>query len=108
MLQAPCALAGKYEKPKSKVEVSLSGIRFNGLHDESHEDFFYREDQSFDFCKTARKDYDVVVVATLCLVAYFRLAQVSSDGGKEDWLLGLALARSATGLDISMPLTIDD
>jgi hypothetical protein len=75
------------------------GIDFNGAREEGHENFLLREhfsvNERFNFCKTARKPYDVVVVACL-IVLDFHLKDaisVGSDGDYNEWLEGLELAR---------------
>jgi len=96
------------------------GIKLNGKGDDGHEDFFLREHFSqnldqvyglggggFNFCKTAQKPYDVVVVACLCVLAY-RLGdnvKVSSDGSVSDWAEGLELARRVLKRKIKMPFS---
>lgn len=74
------------------------GIKLNGKTPYDHEDFIFREhitlNESFNFCKTNQKQYDVVIVA--CLVAAKHYLKdditVSSDGFSEDWELGTMLA----------------
>jgi hypothetical protein len=87
------------------------GVLINGRGDRGHEDFALREHFSqnidqFNFCKTARKPYDCVVVAALAILKH-RLddaIDVGSDGGAEDWDSGVALARSVTRLAIKNPI----
>lgn len=52
------------------------------------------EKQRFSFCKTARKPYDVVVTAILCLAEHLTggVYSVSSDGTAAEWADGHALA----------------
>ncbi len=54
-------------------------------------------DDSFNFCKTARKPYDEIVTAILAVVD--KLApgalEIGSDGDESDWEEGLALAKKA-------------
>jgi hypothetical protein len=72
-------------------------IRFNGIEDDGHETFMLlRKKKRFNFCKTARKPYDRVVVAVLCLANHFApdVWDIGSDGNAEDWEAGLALART--------------
>jgi hypothetical protein len=83
------------------------GLKVNGKGDEAHEDFTLREhfsdnfeENKYDlvdgFCKTARKPYDVAVVACLIVLKY-RLGdrfEVSSDGYSDDWQDGLRLAKN--------------
>ena len=82
------------------------GVGFNGLDDDAHETFCipqkrevkdYQSDdfKGFLFCKTARKSYDTLVVACLCRIEQrmpgaFR---IDSDGGPDEWEMGLELAR---------------
>jgi len=95
--------AGKYD-----------GILFNGKGSDAHEDFSlratYKENlDEFNFCKTARKPYDVVVVACLLILKYHlkELIHVSSDGFSEDWQEGQELAqRFLKTREILTPSTI--
>jgi hypothetical protein len=67
-----------------------------------------------DFCKTARKPYDVAVTATLCYLATVAESHtVSSDGHGRDWLAGLeearrALPRYGNRLDIPRDILEED
>lgn len=93
------------------------GILVNGKGDDAHEDFVLREHfkqnfentDGFDFCKTARKPYDVVVTACLIVLKH-RLGDyidVSSDGFHRDWLAGLELAKCVLKLKtLRIPDTI--
>lgn len=82
----------------SAPEINDNGISFNGIEDDGHETFLLTRVGSgrFNFCKTARKPYDRVVVAVLCLANFFapRVWNIDSDGDQEDWKAGLALART--------------
>lgn len=69
-------------------------VIFNGLEDDSHETFYIgkNEDSKWNFCKTARKPYDIAVVA--CLVAANKFGVIkgwSSDGDAEDHNAGYDL-----------------
>ena len=87
------------------------GISFNGVKEEGHDDFELREhfkqNEPFNFCKTAQKEYDIVVVAALIILKH-RLGanvDVSSDGEWADWVEGLELAKKVTGLkSLKIPL----
>ena len=108
-------------------------LGFNGVGDDSHETFYIERKirvpdykgrrKGFGFTKTARKPYDVVVVACLCYLATVTRKSapdgspiigsethiVSSDGHCSDFLLGLdmarqALPRYANTLDLPMSL----
>ena len=83
-------------------------IEFNGFAEDAHEDFLvYREpdDPGFDFCKTARKPYDVVVAAVLIVLQHYlpELDVSSDDDGptreecQEAWRLGLGLVARSLG-----------
>jgi len=78
-------------------------ICFNGIGEDSCENFYLKSGRDFAFCKTRRSPYDIYVVAILCLVDHFDLAKVSSDGDLEDWQPGIDLAKEITGLDIGTP-----
>lgn len=95
-------------------EITAKTVGLNGVgEDDSHETFrvsqtwepSYPGDKpaddglNFHFCKTARKPYDVVVVASLIALKH-RLGeavQISSDGDDADWDEGRALAQSTLG-----------
>lgn len=95
-------------------ELSPDCIRFNGKLDDGHETFMLpktrpakqkwedAQDRGFQFCKTARKPYDVVVAAALCAVsqivpsAFF----IQTDGDVEDWEHGVALFNKACGASL--------
>lgn len=101
----PRVWGGAYMAPKVP-EVSPDLIRFNGWRGEGHETFYltrvkpdnpaYDPDakESFDFCKTNRKPYDIAVM--LVLLSMKRHApdtvRVASDG---DWDTEWAEARRA-------------
>lgn len=93
-------MGDKDSLPKTQKEIS-----FNGIEDESHETFFlptsllkfdYGRDDgwSFDFCKTAQKEYDKIVVACLCILKFHLKdkIQIESDGDQEDLREGIELA----------------
>lgn len=62
----------------------------------------------FNFCKTARKPYDVVVVALLCI--YDNTCpgsrRITSDGWRDELLDGSRLATVALGREIPVPATV--
>ena len=64
-------------------------IHFNGMDELGHESFALKRKGSngFEFCKTARKPYDLMVCA--CLITYYfhssDTIKISSDGDREDW-----------------------
>lgn len=63
-------------------------IIFNGKDDLAHETFaiLQKGNPDFEFCKTARKPYDLMVCFSLLRLKYhFPEANISSDGGAKDW-----------------------
>src|ERR1035437_2474954 len=65
-------------------------ICFNGRNenDESHETFAIRQkgNESFEFWKTNRKPYDLMVcISLLRLKHHFPESKISSDGQAKDW-----------------------
>ena len=80
-----------------KSNVDSENIIFNGVGEEGHETFsidrknimeksYDGEIKMFDFCKTARKEYDIAVCCALIIAKkYFgNIIKVSSDGIDED------------------------
>lgn len=76
--------------PLEDVEISDEVIQFNGVGDDGHETFYINpvpevpswRDTAFDFCKTARKPYDVPVAMILLAIDHFMptVMTISSDG----------------------------
>lgn len=112
---------GLHENSKRGLHIAYFG--FNGVDDDAHESFkinFKRmkewsgERLGWDFCKTARKPYDVVVQACLSyLSTVVENFTVSSDGDGSEWLDGVefarrALPRFANVLDIPMTIMESD
>lgn len=93
----------------SNVEIAedpftAEGLFLNGVGEDAHETFCVIQNrplefnkQGWDFCKTARKPYDVIVTAALCYLESCWTDQfsVGSDGDDTDWDEGLTLARRA-------------
>jgi hypothetical protein len=89
-------------------EFTEKYISFNGVGDDSHESFTvhrvrspkesWQSRRGGDFCKTARKPYDLAVTTALCYLATVpdpAALTANSDGHGRDWLDGLAAARRA-------------
>ena len=89
-------------------------ILFNGVGDDGHETFvFTREvaeeptyrkgEGDFQFCKTARKPYDEIVVACLIAASEMGVITWSSDGeGEDDYLTdGNALLREVIAAEVT-------
>ena len=83
---------------------------FNGIGEEAHETFCLdiNNMQDFDFCKTAQKPYDKIVVA--CLAVLQRVmgkdVKVSSDGDEKDWTKGRQLAKQILGFLPAVPAEV--
>ena len=76
------------------VVYNDDSLYFNGnaKKGEEHETFQLGVGRDGDFCKTARKPYDVaVVVSLLCLKFHSPTSDISSDGDSEDWMEGYTL-----------------
>lgn len=91
------------------------GINTNGSKQDGHETFALREhlnqNEAFNFCKTAQKPYDTVVVACLIVLRHRLgdLVDVSSDGRASDWRDGLILAQRVLGLKtLQIPVSIQN
>jgi hypothetical protein len=75
------------DRPKTSPEVSNAAICFNGIGELGHETFcLHRLAEGFQFCKTALKPYDRVVVKVLQAVhdIYPEWLDLSSDGDEEN------------------------
>lgn len=94
---------------------SYHGINFNGAGEYAHENLLLREhfnqNESFNFCKTARKPYDTCVTACLIVLKHYLgdNVDIGSDGERTDWIAGLFLVRSALTLKtIQIPNTVEN
>lgn len=73
----------------SDSEIALNGIA--GKVDLSHETFFITKEKKkmtdSDYCRTARKPYDLVVCAILIVLQKHAASvwKISTDGSVEDW-----------------------
>ena len=80
-----------------KYRIDSESIIFNGIGEQGHETFtmnrknpmeesYTGENEYFNFCKTARKEYDIAVCCALIIAKkYFGdIIKVSSDGEDED------------------------
>ncbi len=96
----------------SDPEFLVGAIAFNGednMNDDAHETFWLpKSDTDFNFCKTARKPYDLIVTAALCAVNHRapHAFRIGSDGDIEDWQDGLEFAqKTLNDPSLTMPLT---
>jgi len=103
----------QYESEIKKAPVAdKDKVRFNGIGENGHETFLFsriskREDymtqrddgKVFNFCKTARKDYDVYVVACLVLAKIHFGDDIifSSDGDLDELQDGVKLVNELCG-----------
>jgi hypothetical protein len=98
-------------KEGTSPEVSAERISFNGVGERGHESMVLGRrcpERMFQFCKTARKPYDLAVVALLILIyqhapEFFRL---ESDGGAEEWKPALNWVNSVLGVQYAIPPNI--
>lgn len=79
--------SGFYDDSSRPPLFSSDCIAFNGVDEDAHEDFCVDFSRPFsDFCKTARKPYDLAVCITLLVLAMkvpnFRF---TSDGFDNKW-----------------------
>lgn len=106
---SPVPLSWEYNDSRAP-EVTREGkgavIRFNGPGDEGCETFYVEPNVvKFEFCKTRREPYDIVVTAMLAMIADHHPAfSVSSDGDPAEWEEGLDLAQKVLGRPIKSPL----
>ena len=89
------------------------GVWFNGVGADGHETFALGRIPLIEypnFCKTARKPYDRVVTACLCVLHEHlgKGVQVTSDGDPHEWEAGRALASEVLGRDIKIPQIVLD
>ena len=84
---------------KGEAEASDKEISFNGAGDDSYESFIVvNGGASNEFCKTARKPYDIMVCTTLMILKnYVPAFDVSSDGGADDWEEAIEFCRRVLG-----------
>jgi len=102
-------LAGGHGEGKPNLK---GNICFNGIGpDQDHETFLLCKilsdsPDSFNFCKTAQKPYDVVVSACLVVLAHYmgEDVKVSVDGDQEDWVEGVKLANKVLKKKFPNPL----
>ena len=80
-----------------KFDINGNHIIFNGIGEEGHETFSMNTKNKmeeshtgnieyFDFCKTARKEYDIAVCCALIIAKkhFADIIRVASDGSDED------------------------
>ena len=92
--------------------VLRNGFSINGLGGDSFETFAFDStpDSENWFCKTGRREYDVVVVACLCTLKLHLgdECRVTSDGDPHEWEAGRELASKVLGQEIKIPQLVID
>jgi hypothetical protein len=119
-------LANGLGEPGTQPEVTGDKIWFNGVGpDDDHETLSLwrkrppleawqsKDRRGGDFCKTARKPYDLAVTAVLAYMESIHGLPVSSDGDGAEWLEGVeearrALPRYANQIDIPLEIRKGD
>lgn len=78
-------LAGPNGKTHTKPVLNISQVSFNGVEDDSYDTCRLTPGYTgFDFCKTAQKPYDRIVVDILKLARKYNPSiKLSSDGGPQ-------------------------
>ena len=76
-------LANAYGEEKASASEIINKndktIAFNGLGKDSHETFCLSFDGDWNFCKTARKPYDIAVKAMLMLADHYELLDIRTN-----------------------------
>lgn len=97
------------ENHAAHPEISDDLVYFNGVRDNGYEPMLLAIDgEDFQFCKTARKPYDLAVVALL-IIAHYHAAEVwriTSDGHAFDWQPGLDVVQHHLYADAGLPPAI--
>ena len=81
----------------SPAVISQEAITFNGIGDLGHETMHLEKaGEGRQFCKTARKPYDLAVCSLLILANHYApgVWKISTDGSREDWMPALTWVNS--------------
>lgn len=82
-------IAKDYEDILEVAQLNNNGINLNGIEANGHETFYLKNNTTdFNFCKTARKEYDAPVCEMLLVLKHYYKDNfdLSSDGfDKEDF-----------------------
>ena len=87
----------------NEEEIFFNGA---GFPDADHETFMFKPDAGFrDFCKTARKPYDLAVQAVLLIAKYHAGSKMSfgSDGDPYEWQAAVDLVNQVCGINFRDP-----
>ena len=111
-------LAFECDSPNSGPRVNGSVVRFNGVGEDGHETFIVTrkmpeiqpwqldDGETFDFCKTARKPYDLAVcLVLLSCVRRSDSIRVTSDGDWDEsgWVEARRVFKELFGIDPECP-----
>jgi len=92
-------LAWEFDEPNRAPQLDGDCIRFNGIGDQGCETFLLTKENEdpYEFTKTNREPYDVVVVAVLAAADAIApgALKIGSDGTPDEWKDGIALADRA-------------
>lgn len=94
------------------VMLNDESVNLNGdeRYDLDHEPFYLAKDyREFNFCKTARKPYDLVV-CSLLLLAHEHMPNhynIGSDGNFEDWQDAMGMNAKLFGHGFKLPESVD-
>ena len=93
------------------VEMSDFQISFNGVSPQNHETFTLdramsppnNRDHFFNFCKTAQKPYDLMVMCVLLVANELEpdVITYATDGAESDWQPAVDLVNKVCDLDVS-------
>jgi hypothetical protein len=97
------------------VEMSEFQISFNGVSPQNHETFTLdramqppnlrlpEKDHFFNFCKTAQKPYDLMVMCVLLVANELEpdVITYATDGAESDWQPAIDLVNKVCGIDVS-------
>ena len=97
------------------VEMSDFEISFNGVSPQNHETFTLdrampppnlrlpEKDHFFNFCKTAQKPYDLMVMCVLLVANELEpdVITYATDGAESDWQPAVDLVNKVCNLDVS-------
>jgi len=97
------------------VEMSDFQISFNGVSPQNHETFILdramqppnlrlpEKDHFFNFCKTAQKPYDLMVMCVLLVANALEpdVITYATDGAESDWQPAVDLVNKVCNLDVS-------
>ena len=74
----------EYNKSEPPV-CTEKEICFNGIKENGHETFYFKPSYTnFNFCKTARKPYDIIVMKVLLILNCFFDIDLGTDGDFND------------------------